>query len=114
MELDFHDDEKHVADKEHTTEEGAEPVMRKWNRKKKAPDYDGDWASVTNAELTEPTTVKNALSSQDKAKWMVTMEKEIESLRKNDVLELVDLPKGREAVGRNQVFKIKIDVKGSV
>ena len=28
-ELDFHDDEKHVADKEHTTEEGAEPVMRK-------------------------------------------------------------------------------------
>ena len=45
---------------------------------------------------------------------MVTMEKEIEFLRKNDVLELVDLPKGREAVGRNQVFKIKIDVKGSV
>ena len=27
VELDFHDDEKHVADKEHTTEEGAGPVL---------------------------------------------------------------------------------------
>ena len=63
VELDFHDDEKHVADKEHTTEERAEPVVRRSNRKKKAPDYYGDWASVTNAELTEPTTVKDALSS---------------------------------------------------
>ena len=61
VELDFHDDEKHVVDKEHTTEEGTEPVVRRPNREKKAPDYYGDWASVTNAELTEPTTVKDAL-----------------------------------------------------
>ena len=52
-------------------------------------------ASVTDAELTEPTTVKDALSSLDKAKWMSAMEKEIEPLRKNDVWELVDLPKGQ-------------------
>ena len=113
-ELDCHDDEKHRADKEHTTEEGAEPVVRRSNREKKAPDYHGDWESVTNAELTEPTTVKDALSSQDKAKWMSSMEKKIESLRKNDVWELVDLPKGRKAVGSNRVFKIKTDAKGSV
>ena len=85
MELDFHDDENHVADKEHTTEEGAEPVVRRSNGEKKAPDYYGDWASVTNAELTEPTTVKDALSSPDKANWMSAMEKEIESLRENDI-----------------------------
>ena len=94
VELGFHDDEKHVADKEHTTEEGAEPVVRGSNQEKKALDYYGDWASVINAELTEPTTLKDALSSPDKAKWMSAMEKEIESLRKNDVWELVDLPKG--------------------
>ena len=64
-ELEFHDDEKHVADKEHTTEEGAEPVVRRSNQEKKAPDYYGDWATVTNAELTGPTTVKDALSSPD-------------------------------------------------
>ena len=70
VELDFHNDEKHVADKEHTTEEGAEPVVRRSNREKKAPDYYGDWASVTNGEITEPTTVKDAVSSPDKVKWM--------------------------------------------
>ena len=43
VELDFHNDEKHVADKEHTTEEGAEPVVQRSNREKKAPDYYGDW-----------------------------------------------------------------------
>ena len=75
VELDFHDGEKQVADKEHTTEEGAEPVVRRSNQEKKAPDYYGDWASVTDAELTEPT-VKDALSSLDKAKWMSAMENE--------------------------------------
>ena len=70
-------------------------MVRRSNQEKKAPDYYGDWASVTDAELTEPTTVKDALSSLDKAKWMSAMEKEIESLRKNDVWELVDLPKGQ-------------------
>ena len=110
VELDFHDD---VADKEHTTEEGAEPVVRRSNREKKAPEYYENWASVTNAELTEATTVKDALSSPDKEKWMSAMEKQIESLQKNDVLELVDLPKGRKAVGRKWVFKIKTDAEGS-
>ena len=55
-------------------------MVRRSNREKKAPDYYGDWGSVTNAELTEPTTVKDALSSPNKATWMSSMEKEIESL----------------------------------
>ena len=114
VELDFHDDEKHVSDKEHTTEEGAEPVVRRSNREKKAPDYYGDWASVTNAELTEPTTVKDVPSNPDNSKWMSVMEKEIESLRKNDVWELVDLPKGRKAVGSKWVLNIKTDDERSV
>ena len=114
VELDFHDDEKHVADKECTSTDGAEPVVRRSNREKKAPDYYGEWASVTNAELTEPRTVKDALNSPDQAKWMKAMEKEIESLRENDVWELVDLPKGRKAVGSKWVFKVKTDAEGSV
>ena len=50
-------------------------MVRRSNQEKKAPDYYGDWASVTDAELTEPT-VKDALSSLDKAKWMSAMENE--------------------------------------
>ena len=89
-------------------------MVRRSNREKKAPDYYGEWASVTNAELTEPRTVKDALNSPDQAKWMKAMEKEIESLRESDVWELVDLPKGRKAVGSKWVFKVKTDAEGSV
>lgn len=45
---------------------------------------------------------------------MSAMEKEIESLRKNDVWELVELPKGRKAVGSKWLFKIKTDAEGFV
>ena len=45
---------------------------------------------------------------------MSAMEKEIESLRKNDVWELADLPKGRKVVGSKWVLKIKTDGEGSV
>ena len=91
VEWDFHDDEKRVADKEHNTEEGAEPVVQRSNWEKKVPDYYGDWTTVANAEVTEQTTVKDALNSLDKAKWMSAMEKEIDSLRKN-VVQLVSDP----------------------
>ena len=45
---------------------------------------------------------------------MSAMEKEIESLRKSDVWELVDLPKGRKVVAGKWVLKIKTDAEGSV
>ena len=45
---------------------------------------------------------------------MSAMKKEIESLRKNDVWELADLPKGRKAVGSKWVLKIKTDAEGSM
>ena len=76
VELDFLDHEKCIGDKEHTTEEEAEPVVGRSNREKKVPDYYGDWASVTNAE----PLIKDALSSPDKGNWMSAKEKEIESL----------------------------------
>ena len=42
------------------------------------------------------------------------MNKEMESLYKNDVWELVELPKDRKAVGSKWVFKLKTDSNGSV
>ena len=39
----------------------------------------------------EPKTVKEALASPDKAKWMTAMEKEMESLRTHDDRDLVEL-----------------------
>ena len=54
------------------------------------------------------------MASPEKSKWASAMEKEIESLRKNDVWELVELPKDRKTVGSKWVFKLKTDADGSV
>lgn len=40
-----------------------------------------------------------AMASLEKGKWKKTMDKEMESLRKNGVWELVELSKDRKAVG---------------
>ena len=42
------------------------------------------------------------------------MEKEMESLRVNDVWDLVELPKDRKTVGSKWLFKVKIGADGSV
>ena len=42
------------------------------------------------------------------------MEKEINSLKDNDVWELVELPKDRNSVGSKWVFKVKTGADGSI
>ena len=59
-------------------------------------------------------SVKEALTSEDDAKWRKAMQKEIESLHSNDVWDLVELPSGRSAVGSKWVFKHKVDADGLV
>ena len=42
------------------------------------------------------------------------MKSELDSLHRNDVWDLCDLPQGRKAVGSKWVFKRKYDVDGSI
>ena len=42
------------------------------------------------------------------------MEEEIETMRSNQVWKLVDLLKGRKAIGNKWVFKIKSNVDGNI
>ena len=42
------------------------------------------------------------------------MKDEIDSMAKNDVWELVDLPPGRKAIGNKWVLKIKRKADGSI
>src|SRR5664279_2418809 len=45
---------------------------------------------------------------------MIAIEEEIESMRSNNVWELVDLPEGRKAIGNKWVLKIKRLADGSI
>ena len=94
--------------------ETTEPVLSRPERERRPPDYYGEWATITSTDLNEPKTVKEALASPDKAKWMTAMDRELESLRINDVLDLVELPKDRKAVESKWVFKLKMNADGSV
>ena len=113
MKIDSLRDKEQVVDEE-PVEKTTEPVLQRSERERRPPDYYGDWVTVTNTEPDEPKTARKALASPDKAKWMAAMEKEIESLRINDVWDLVELPKDRKAVGSKWVFKLKMNAEGSV
>ena len=89
-------------------------TLRRSNRERKQPNYYGNWVNIVNRSLQEPTTVKEAIASKDKEKWKVAMEKEMESIQKNEVWDLVKLPEGRKAVGSKWVFKQKLDGDGVV
>ena len=112
IEFDDVDEEEEVEESAETEPAETEPVVRRSGRQSRPPNFYGEWASV--ASKTEPATVTEALNGPDKSKWTNAMEKEMNSLSKNDVWELVELPKDRKAVGSKWVFKVKFNADGSV
>ena len=83
--------------------------LRRSGRERHFPDYYGIRVYVCKIE---PTTVEEVLSTPEKDHWYQAMEKEMKSLKDNDIWELVELPKGRKAVGSKWVFKAKTDADG--
>ena len=64
-----------------------------------------------NSPHIEPHTYLEALQS---AQWVSAMDKELSALQENNTWELVDLPKGKKAVGCKWVYKIKQHADGSI
>ena len=109
---DFSDD--HLENKVATSEATVQPVLRCSERAKRAPDFYGERANVSDSRTREPTTLEEASESSDKEKWFEAMGKEMKSLDDNKVWFLTELPEGRTPVGSKWVFKVKIGVDGSV
>ena len=97
-----------------TSEEPSVSGLRRSARSRQPPDFYGIRVNVASELLNEPTSMTEALASPNKVKWKEAMEKEMESLHKNDVWDLVKLPKGRKAVGSKWVFKLKVGPDGMV
>lgn len=62
----------------------------------------------------EPKTFKEAMESEDAEDWKRAMEEELMAIKNNETWELVDLPKGRKAIGCKWVFKNKEDENGNI
>ena len=69
---------------------------------------------ISSEDVDEPKTVQEALSSSVSDEWMKAMNDEMESIRTNQVWDLVDLPSGRKAIGNKWVLKIKCKAEGSI
>ena len=103
------DEESMIEDKELATDEQG-PVRRS-QRERRKPDRYGEWVNI--AEIKDPSSYEEAMH-RDKSKWQEAMEAEFNSLQKNEVWDLVQLPEGRKVVGSKWVFKTKITPDGSV
>ena len=62
----------------------------------------------------EPKTITEDLSGPKAKEWNKAIEEEMESMRTNQVLDLVDLPPGRKSIGNKWILKIKRKVDGSI
>ncbi|KAG8940953.1 hypothetical protein FRC04_004867 [Tulasnella sp. 424] len=61
-----------------------------------------------------PRSWKEAMTREDADKWMEAAEKEVQALQQNGTWDLVELPKGRKAIGSQWVFLIKWKSDGSI
>ncbi|GKA26604.1 retrotransposon protein, putative, ty1-copia subclass [Tanacetum coccineum] len=65
-------------------------------------------------DLGEPANYKAALLDPESDKWLNAMNVEMQSMKDNEVWELVDLPPNGKTVGHKWLFKKKTDMDGAV
>ncbi len=77
-------------------------------------EIEGEAFMIALHDDDEPRTVQEALSSSAKDEWIKAMNDEIESMRTNQVWDLVNLPLGRKAIGNKWILKVKRKADGSI
>ena len=77
-------------------------------------DIEGDVFFCTPLDADEPASIDEALRSPARSEWLAAMKDEMESMAKNHVWDLVDLPSGRKYIGTKWVLKIKRKADGSI
>ena len=77
-------------------------------------EIEGEAFMVSSQDDEEPRTVQKALSSSASDKWMKAMDDEMESMKTNQVWDLVDLLPSQKAIGNKWVLKIKHKADGLI
>ncbi|GJQ98073.1 retrotransposon protein, putative, ty1-copia subclass [Tanacetum coccineum] len=65
-------------------------------------------------DLGEPANYKASLLDPESDKWLNAMNVEMQSMKDNEVWELVDLPPNGKTIGHKWLFKKKTDMDGAV
>ncbi|GJX06043.1 putative RNA-directed DNA polymerase [Tanacetum coccineum] len=69
---------------------------------------------ITQGKCNDPESFEDAITCDQSAHWREAMEDELNSMSKNNVWELAELPKGAKPVGCKWVYKTKLDPNGNV
>jgi hypothetical protein len=87
-----------------------------WERREPKKYTPPDFYSNFNFFITndDPRTVREASDSEDGKLWKKAMVEEMETLDKNEALDLVELLAGRNPIGSKWVFKKKLNAKEKV
>ena len=96
-----------------------ENLLRRSSRSKRPTNFDDYVTYLTEAEMdagkfTDPTSYNEAINSDQSSEWSKAMIEELDSMKKNDVWDLVELPNGVKPVGCKWVFKTKLDPNGNI
>ena len=94
-----------------TSDRESDP--RRSARPKQKPDWYSHSLNIS-AEHQDPRSLTEVKSSSDRVNWERAMNREMESLKSNQVWELVEPPSDRKIIGSKWVFKRKIDANGVV
>ncbi|GJW13193.1 retrotransposon protein, putative, ty1-copia subclass [Tanacetum coccineum] len=65
-------------------------------------------------DLGEPANYKAALLDPESKKWLDAMNVEMQSIKDNDIWDLVDLPPNDKTIGSKWLFEKKTDMDGAV
>ncbi|GJS67257.1 retrotransposon protein, putative, ty1-copia subclass [Tanacetum coccineum] len=91
--------------------------VRRSARIPQAPERYGFYTDAEEHELGdhgEPPNYRAALSDPDSEKWVEAMNAEMQSMKDNQVWNLVDLPPNCKTVGSKWLLKKKTDIDGNV
>ncbi|GKD56996.1 retrotransposon protein, putative, ty1-copia subclass [Tanacetum coccineum] len=108
----------HEEDDQETNEPQSDIIpIRKSTRTRCAPDrmyLDVDAEEHELGDLSEPTNYEAALLDLEYDKWLNAMNVEMQSMRDNEVWELVDLLPNGKTGGHKWLFKKKTDMDAAV
>lgn len=83
-----------------------------WAEESQLPTYAG--LAAVGDTIEEPRTYREAIESPQVSHWSVAMEEEMDSLKKNEVWDLMELPVGKKVIQSRWVFSLKRDSDGAV
>ena len=108
-----------IETNESVIEEPQQIALRRPQRERKSAISNDYVVYLQESELdlrieNDPVTFSQAINSDNADKWLNAMKDELQSMKQNEVWDLVELPKSCKRVGCKWVFKTKRDSYGNL